>query len=205
MKRQIAIAILVAVLLCVFKAFAGVEKTKHNLSYKHQKEVCTWCHTPHSADAESIGPQIRSSATKPAAYTIYGASIAGITVDSTPNTLSKACLSCHDGIQAYNLNIEERKEIKSVPLTSGTIQLVEDTGSSRNHHAVPVVYNDRSKHLKPAGSALTGWIGGKTISDLLRNGRVECSSCHDPHISDNPLFLRHGERSTFCYGCHGWR
>jgi len=26
--------------------------------------------------------------------------------------------------------------------------------------------------------------GSARISDLLRNGKVECSSCHDPHFSN---------------------
>lgn len=34
--------------------------------------------------------------------------------------------------------------------------------------------------------AIRGFIdnGTATISDLLRNGKVECSSCHDPHFSN---------------------
>ncbi len=202
MSMKIKVAISAALLLYACAAFAGIENTRHNLSYKHRAEVCIWCHTPHT---ELSSVPIWNKEAKPAVYSTYGTSMAGVTEDTSPNTLSKVCLSCHDGTQAYNLNIDEKAWQKSNLTHSQIIQSVDEIGNTRNHHTVSIAYNERSRHLKPRGATLSGWKGAGIIADLLRNGRVECSSCHDPHVSDNQFFLRHNDRSTFCYGCHGWK
>lgn len=71
--------------------------------------------------------------------------------------------------------------------------------------------------LRPATAVLTDWVGANgtsaglgTINDILRNGNVECSSCHDPHngyasLQDGPEvnFLRRTNAgSQLCLGCH---
>ncbi|BCB96640.1 hypothetical protein JZK55_15620 [Dissulfurispira thermophila] len=202
MSRKVLIVTLALLLLYVCIAFAGIENTKHNLSYKHQVEVCIWCHTPHT---EPISVQAWNKEAKSAIYLTYGSSMAGANEEMTPNTLSKVCLSCHDGIQAYNLNIDEKTWQKSNLTQLQINQATNEIGSMRNHHIVSVTYNENSRHLRPRNASLSGWRGALIVNDLIKNGRIECSSCHDPHVSDNQFFLRHNDRGKFCYGCHGWK
>jgi len=61
--------------------------------------------------------------------------------------------------------------INSIDLTSGLA-------------ASATTYN--SSNLAQNRWAIKGFISNTaTISDLLRNGRVECSSCHDPHFRNH--------------------
>lgn len=60
----------------------------------------------------------------------------------------------------------------------------------------------------PGGALL--WAGGTKISDFLRNGNVECSTCHDPHNGYAPdqngtevNYLRTSNTSSrLCLTCH---
>lgn len=103
-----------------------------------------------------------------------------------------------------------------------------------NDHPVSVLYNgldavggsltpNNSTYGSPASlrpkaanlEAITGakWVGGTTIANLLRNDRVECSSCHDPHngyakkseqgTALQVSYLRQTNAgSKLCLGCH---
>ena len=126
-------------------------------------------------------------------------------------------------------------------LLSTTSNLTNDLAKT---HPISIVYggtgtgieaaSDSPASLRPStaslaavmtdiGDANTAWVvgGTGTVGDLLRNTRVECSSCHDPHNgygSSGTLdlygtggtarttevnFLRHTNKgSALCLGCH---
>ncbi len=95
-----------------------------------------------------------------------------------------------------------------------------------NDHPISIPYNapnadpdQNPGSLVPTTTALTGtWLvkdsdgsGGPTVGDLLRNGKVECPSCHDPHADNkgtnptHPMFLRvvgGNSGSQLCLACH---
>jgi len=92
----------------------------------------------------------------------------------------------------------------------------------RYHHPVSITYNAPNAtpdlnpaSLRPTDTPLTGtWLvktTNPTIATLLRNGKVECPSCHDPHADNkpptpvHPMFLRvegGNTRSQLCLACH---
>ena len=223
--------------------FGGIVNTKHNLSVSNistdpdvikattQGQICVFCHIPHDAQ---VGKPLWNRSMPTSAYNMYTSDYLkrggyplptelGST-DDTPGTLSRQCMSCHDGTVA----------VGSVYLLNGTIlgsALINMTGVDGsgmipatattnfgtnliNHHPVGVEYD-------PALFALTDdFDTGTKLAELkatpdapikLYNyagkNYVECTSCHDPHL-ENGKFLRvnvgsHGVNiNTTCNSCH---
>lgn len=104
---------------------------------------------------------------------------------------SQTCLSCHDGTSASAVNVQNDNVLQK-------------------HHPISVRYDSsraylRKIHLEPGGSAT--WTldkGKKNISSLLKDGKIECSSCHNPHLKrTNNLRVKQSDTvSSLCFGCH---
>ena len=100
------------------QALAGISSTKHNLTITGTGtnqfsptagggEICVFCHTPHGADTTAAVPLWNRALASPATYTTYNSlgtsSLDGATMPV--GSVSIACLSCHDGVQAMNTMI----------------------------------------------------------------------------------------------------
>ena len=202
-------------------------------------EICVYCHTPHAANVAFAGAPLWNKQTLTSTFTMYGATIAGNSTDASPASPSLACLSCHDGISAVD-SILNAPGSGMGALAAGTANIVDilatpyggniggtpgvatagTVGDLSNDHPVSIAYAgtglaDSPASLRAPGDTLpvgTGgaWIGGTVVGDLLRNGNVECSSCHDPHNggkiqgTDTEVnYLRHtNTNSELCLGCH---
>ncbi len=84
-----------------------------------------------------------------------------------------------------------------IPIPMGTNNLADD-------HPMAIQYFEGRGGLRPVTDELTGFFGATTVSDLLRNGKVQCVSCHDPHGTGFDLYLRISNKngSALCMGCH---
>jgi len=165
-----------------------------------------------------------------------GSTIAGTSTAATPASPSLACLSCHDGISAIDSivnapgsgmgglsagNAANNIVDALTPAYGGNIggtantATVGTTVNLANDHPVSIPYTVGAAGLRATNTVLdtittNAWVGATTISDLLRNGNVECGSCHDPHNggltqgTDTEVnFLRHSNQgSELCIGCH---
>jgi len=191
---------------------SNIKDTKHNLAYSkggsigsiENDELCVYCHTPNGAISNFSTQPLWNKAINSKAFSIYSATNIELSDDSTPANSSMACLSCHDGINAINVlaNIPglNPAEIDSSALNAGAARL--KIGEDKNH-PVSVVYTSGVAGLKAISSALVGWAGVTNIDDLLRNNKVECGSCHDPHEATNGTFLRvSNAKGDLCTGCH---
>ena len=167
------------------------------------------------------------------AASTQGTTIAGSTVGDAGGALSSpslACLSCHDGVSAID-SIVNAPGSGMGSLSAGTTLITAiatpyggnigdgDNGVAdvdmANDHPVSVTYTAGKASLRATTTDLatisgTAWVGATTIADLLRNGMVECSSCHDPHngyatqgTDPQVNYLRMTNNgSKLCIGCH---
>lgn len=118
MKRLITAAFLLPLLFAfgslAYAQTGGIASTFHNLTPTGPglakgtlNEICVYCHTPHGGAAAASDDGTNGRAPlwnrqdSAATYTLYSSP----TLDSTmgqPKSVSKACLSCHDGTLAFN-------------------------------------------------------------------------------------------------------
>ncbi|MDD2780051.1 cytochrome c3 family protein [Sulfuricurvum sp.] len=233
--------VLLAVMGVSANAAPGIVLTKHNLSGTSTTsgikssdgtsgDVCVYCHTPHGSNTGFAGAPIWNKANMDtAAFTLYngGTTVAGGTTIDQPGDVSKACLSCHDGVSAINSVINAPGSGQWVDISGGATTadlraFLYPTGQSkaagtilnmatattngvsnigkdlRNDHPIGVIYTPGTAGLK----VTTSMIGTVTIASVLRSNKVECSTCHDPHET-NAMFLRTANtNSALCTSCH---
>lgn len=218
-------------------AQASIVTTFHNLSSSNtgtslhatgtqqDTEICQWCHTPHAANTAFTGAPLWNKASNSQSYTMYGTTVAGDTTQGTPSNSSKACLSCHDGVNAINsilLDVDSGSLTTGnntvafgatpagtvLPMPAGAANLGTNLQSS---HPVSIVYNPLAASLVPTTTSFG--TGTNTINSILRSGMVECASCHDPHVAAGDktaqgstagnYFLRESNTgSALCLACH---
>ncbi|KAA0258928.1 hypothetical protein FHQ18_02990 [Deferribacter autotrophicus] len=199
MKIKICITLLI---IAIFSSliYAGVANTKHNLSKSgpgpikssQEDRVCVFCHTPHNALPYA---PLWNRELSTAVYQTYSS----VTMNASPGQPtgdSKLCLSCHDGTIALNAIYATTSSIATdlnFPL-SGEANLGTDL---RDDHPISFVYDDnlavQDRQLK-LPSVLPSFI-------KLQNGRIECTTCHDPH-TETIYFLRTADKQLLCTSCH---
>ena len=116
----VAAAALTLGVLGATQAIAGIATTKHNLTSAGTGvnkftptvgtgEICVFCHTPHGADTSAAVPLWNRKLAVPSTYQTYNSlgtsSLDGAT--APVGSVSLACLSCHDGVQAMNTMINQ--------------------------------------------------------------------------------------------------
>ncbi len=173
------------------RASGGITATAHDFTrgYKgfRSDTLCETCHTPHAADA-AVPIWGWAHETTTATYTMYtSATMESTPLPAQPTAYSLACLSCHDGtvaVDAYAGNPGENFITRADGSTYIGVDLSDD-------HPVSVLYPTQSAKMR------------SNVSLPLHDGRVECSTCHDPHTSDQPDFLRMSNSgSALCLACH---
>jgi len=160
-------------------------------------EICGPCHTPHNALASDI--PLWSHALTVATFTLYSSS----TLDADlgqPTGASKACLSCHDGtvaLDSFGGNV-------GTDIIDGDANLTTDLSDD---HPVSFIYDGAlaadDGDLYDPSTASSG-LGGTIDEDLLLAGRMECSSCHNPHneSGEDHLLTKSNAGSALCLTCH---
>ena len=136
-------------------AMAGIANTKHNLGGSANTgnggagwnwtnattEICVFCHTPHGADNSAAVPIWNRTLGTAGMYTTYS-SLGTTTMDASSTgigSVSLACLSCHDGTQAMDSQL-------NTPGGGNIGQLVGTTGG--------------------ANTGANGWVEFQTMSDV---------------------------------------
>lgn len=182
----------------------SIVHSKHNLSISGpgpvrsaaERDVCIFCHTPHGASGD--GP-LWNHQLSSATYTPYQSSTLKAAVDQ-PDGSSKLCLSCHDGTVALGMVNSRSSAISmgagSANMPAGDTLIGTDLSA---HHPVSFRYDQ----------ALANQAGGlrppnTLVQDVrLENGKMQCTSCHDPHNNQFGKFLVvDNTASALCRTCH---
>lgn len=215
MKRiYLSIGVIFALFaLASVSSFADITGSKHDFSSKSwaANQICIVCHTPHNSDASITDAPLWNHATTTSTFTMYSnANTLDGVVDTSPNSVSKMCLSCHDGVTA----------IDSYGGATGTILLnttnfpntKANLGASlANDHPISMSYTSTTatadKELHDPSTTTVTDLSGTIKAKMLFNDKIECSSCHDVHnsgssASHGKMLLLSNSASALCLTCH---
>jgi predicted CXXCH cytochrome family protein len=200
LKTLIRVLIVVAMLNVVSSVNAqsdSIVGSAHDLSMNGDivggLYACAYCHGAHGS--EGVDLPLWNRSTPISSFTLYTSTT--ISTVASPGVASTMCLSCHDGVTAFDaLNGDAGtpgNNMATLYLNSTAI-----VGSDlRNDHPVGVSISADS----------LGIYNEQAITDAglkVYDGKVECGSCHDAHGSDGyTMFLRiSNSGSTMCTTCH---
>ncbi len=166
-------------------SLASVKGTHHDFSdvSSTNGELCIICHTPHNANGTVPQSPLWNHDVTSNVFILYSSS----TLDAVPNQPTgntRLCLSCHDGTIAWDAfggntgtQYIRTQTSRNVPIRIGN--------DLSDHHPVAIVYDSalaaRDSGLYDPAVTPSG-LGGTISTDLLNNGVLECSSCHDVHV-----------------------
>lgn len=134
--------------------------------------------------------------------------------DITTENLSLSCLGCHDGVIGpdrvinlpgsggyYPTNNYTKNSENNLSYSNANAPGL--NGDLHNGHPISIMYIEGVSNLKQKNTAIYNWNNASTIYDLLINGKIECSSCHNPHDKTSILYLRYkNKNSELCITCH---
>lgn len=117
------------------------------------------------------------------------------TSNGDPDQFSRTCLMCHDG--------NEASLVLNAPLSPCGLKSLVPISPNGANHPVFVKYPNKRDYHNPSSTLNGIWNEATQVSDLLRDEKVVCISCHIPHHSKEIGFLRTSMRgSGLCMGCH---
>lgn len=172
------------------------------------RQVCIFCHTPHSANVDGGAP-LWNRKFSTVTFQRYTSATLNINIrhiataqygdGAQPNGASKLCLSCHDGVS--NLGDVYNSGGVNIPFDVGK-DLIAGLASFNpstykmlsGHHPVSFVYLTGFSYGSQSGTPLAGLpasyrflpassAGKVKLFDTKRNGNgwMQCTTCHDPH------------------------
>jgi predicted CXXCH cytochrome family protein len=218
MKKIIALAIA----LTAGSAMAAVGTTKHNMAafsgYNQNTnvlatggaggDVCLYCHCAHTPSTVSTAAPLWNR-TNPAtgSYQTYVSNTISKNITSAGvDTVSLACLSCHDGSVAVNVVVKYGGQIgagapKFISSAAGADPNKAIGPNLGNDHPISLTWNPAAN--PSAGLSATPFPAPFVSYTVAGQQMLTCGSCHEPHGTTNSYFLRANPTSgSFCATCH---
>ena len=245
-KNIALIAVMALILAVPYYAKAepvrNVKKTPHNMSVSgkgafvadDETEICIFCHTPHSANP-SYPLWNQYSSINSNTYLPYTSSQ---TLDFTPvgaltdDSISRLCLTCHDGTTAINVLVNPSNKLGRDPEFSAFFGNPPKMGevwapgegpyigtNLTNMHPINFDYTESDSGDAKIYPISTPRAAGLRFFKSNGSGSaiyIECPTCHDPHVDYDKYegtrdpaktryepFLRKSNRSSnLCLTCH---
>ena len=175
----------------------GLAGSPHDFS-RFGISACGACHTPHHASKTVKSAPLWNHAMTQRTYKVYTSPTMNAQTGQ-PSEISRLCLSCHDGSIAID-SYGRRNGTRYLSVADGAI--AGDVEELSNDHPISFVYDSA---LASADKELHDPTASPRTAELLVDGKVECTSCHDVHNSDakDSKLLRVNNRgSTLCLTCH---
>jgi len=181
----------------------SIVTTKHNLSVSgpgtvkasSETEICLFCHTPHNSRPNA---PLWNRNDPGSTYTLYTSSTLQA-LPGQPDGASILCLSCHDGTVALGSVISRPSTINFTTGNNIPAGVSNLTTNLRNDHPVSFLYN-------AALAAADGQLRDPSTVPppvALKNGKLQCTSCHDPHKNIySDFLLATTQNSNLCNSCH---
>lgn len=199
------------------------------------QRICVYCHAPHHTikpgSAEAIGvdylPLWNHGVSTNTVFQMYNngnqdpdeADALGNPINhqyqavaNAPGSVSRLCLSCHDGsvaVNQYGFNPGRTQSRGTADADGKAITgsyVIGTGGNLSNHHPIGFDYSDvAAKDDEIASITQTFGTTGVKIADLLYQNNMECVTCHDVHNTKNngESFLWTTDYgSKFCCTCH---
>lgn len=219
MKRVFVIAFIMPVAFAAVSAFAGIGGSKHDMtggghdvSAEERGAVCSYCHVPFGVADSAPAPLWalrQKEEDKTVRYNLYSWETAtNANAAERPGASTLNCLACHDGTIGKSISFDYiPAPTDQRPSNSGHY----DSAYDRKAGALP----EQSAVVRhPVSVAyVSGKAGLTTQENVKENGvvlsgpdanRVECASCHNPHITGLPFALIKPV-VDLCSACHTGR
>ncbi|MFQ5773636.1 MAG: cytochrome c3 family protein [Kiloniellaceae bacterium] len=188
-----------------------IVNSEHDLSTRTTTtdEVCVFCHTPHNtADPATLPVPLWNRQSSTTTFTMYSSPTLDMVIATQPQGVSAACLSCHDGVTAFDALVNNPGI--TLPDTMGTgPEAVGAGGDLTNDHPVSITYSVGTGPGQDPGfnAAVAGKVNGLPLfrapGGTGDGDQVECATCHNVHDPDFDPFLRiSNAASALCTSCH---
>lgn len=187
--------------------------SKHNFTVSSRSDIrstaedesCVFCHTPHNSNPSV--PLWGHKLSNVANYQLYSSSTLQAGIGQPTNSdSSKLCLSCHDGTVALG----DTANSGLIPFVQGPDYKLPASSPSNIYKGIGFADDHPFSFYPVAGREIQNPPPGDPVR-LDGTGKVQCVTCHDPHIEfKDPMggfLVKSNLRSAVCTTCHtkaGW-
>ncbi|HLA76746.1 MAG TPA: DmsE family decaheme c-type cytochrome [Vicinamibacteria bacterium] len=172
---------------CHEEVAKGFGKTGHGRSFaadkNYQTASCTSCHTGAQEHLDSGGEKRPASLTKGAA-----------------DEANASCLSCHAGKNQQAHWQGSAHQRAGTRCASCHDVHGKHPGSAEPARALPAATESTKKCLECHG-AMRASLHQRSAHPM-REGQMQCVSCHNPHGTAGEKLINHGSTNELCYSCH---